>query len=64
MKSAERTGAERQAAYTSRLIEEGGRRLTVRIPPELNARLVAECERTGESANAAVLRLLSDSLPG
>lgn len=63
MKPTDKTAAARQATHTYRLTKEGGRRLTVRIPPELNARLAAECDRTGESANAAVLRLLGDNLP-
>lgn len=55
----DKTLALRQAAHTAKLIAEGGRRLTVRIPPEINTKLEAEIERTGESANAIVLRLLN-----
>ena len=57
------TRAQRQAAATARLIDEGGRRVTVRIPPEVNARLDAEMARTGESANALIIRLLQNNLP-
>lgn len=56
------TNAQRQAAATARLLDEGGRRITLRVPPEINALLIAECERTGESANAAILRLLQNGL--
>lgn len=56
------TLARRQAAATARLIDEGGRRITLRVPPDLNTRLSAECERTGESANATILRLLQNNL--
>lgn len=57
------TNARRQAAAVARLMEEGGRRVTVRVPPTLNARLSAECESKGESANAAILRILDAHLP-
>lgn len=53
------TKAQRQAAHSARLLAEGGRRLTVRVPAEINAKLEAEMQRTGESANAIVLRLLN-----
>lgn len=57
------TNTQRQAAATARLIDSGGRRITLRVPAEINARLIDACERTGESANAAILRLLDDHLP-
>ncbi len=60
--STDRTIAKRQAAHTQRLINEGGRRITVRIPPDLNAALSAELERSGQSANALVLTLLQNYL--
>lgn len=56
------TNAQRQAAAIARLVENGGRRITLRVPPELNARLTTECERTGESANATILRILDAHL--
>jgi len=56
------TLAKRQAAATARLIDEGGRRVTLRLPPEINQLLTAEMERTGESANAVILRLLQNNL--
>lgn len=59
MANHDKTLAKRQAQYTERLRAEGGRRLTVRVPPETNIKLTAEMERTGESANAIVLRLLN-----
>lgn len=57
------TLAQRQAASRKRLVEEGGRQLTIAIPPDVNARLLAETERTGESARAVILRVLQNSLP-
>ena len=57
------TLAQRQAASRKRLIEEGGRQLTIALPPDINARLLAETERTGESARAVILRVLQNSLP-
>lgn len=56
------TLAKRQADATAKLIEEGGRRITLRVPANINELLNAECKRTGESANAAILRLLQNSL--
>lgn len=60
--STDKTAAQRQAAHTQRLIDQGGRRITVRIPPELNAALSAELDRTGDSANSLILRLLQNYL--
>ena len=57
------TNAQRQAAARKRLIDEGGRQLGLSIPPDINARLNAEMERTGESARAIILRLLQNNLP-
>lgn len=57
------TNAQRQAAARKRLIEEGGRRLSLAIPGPLNARLSAESKRTGESPSAVVMRLLQNNLP-
>lgn len=57
------TLAQRQAAARQRLIDEGGRRVTLAVPGDLNARLQAEMDRTGESANSVILRLMRDSLP-
>ena len=57
------TNARRQAAAIARLLENGGRRVTVRVPPTLNVKLTAECERKGESANATILRILDAYLP-
>lgn len=60
--SKDKTLSQRQAAHTARLVAEGGRRVTVRIPPELNARLDAELEKSGKSANALILMLLQNYL--
>lgn len=57
------TNTQRQAAARKRLIEEGGRRIMVLVPPTLNARLADELARTGESANATILRILDAHLP-
>lgn len=57
------TLAKRQAAARKRLIEQGGRQLGLSIPPHINARLVAEMTRTGESARSIILRLLENNLP-
>lgn len=62
MKKQDPTLARRQAAARKRLIEEGGRRVTLAVPGDLNARLQAEIERSGESANAVILRLMRDNL--
>lgn len=56
------TIAQRQAAARERLLAEGGRRITLAVPGDLNARLQAEMERTGESASAVILRLMRDNL--
>lgn len=58
----DKTLAQRQAAARKRLIEEGGRRVTLAVPGDLNIRLQAEMERTGESASAVILRLMRDNL--
>lgn len=60
----DKTNTQRQAAYTARLQSTGGRRVTVTIPADINARLLAEQEKTGSSANAIILRLLENNLPG
>lgn len=52
--------ARRQATFRKRLIAQGGRVLTVAMPGEINELLAAEMKRTGESAQAVVLRLLRD----
>ncbi|MCK9510735.1 MAG: hypothetical protein M0R28_05865 [Pigmentiphaga sp.] len=57
------TNTRRQASARQRLIADGGRQLGLAIPPEINARLNAEMERTGESARAIILRLLDKGLP-
>lgn len=59
----DKTNAQRQANARQRLIAEGGRQLGLSIPPDINARLNAEIERTGESARAIILRLLQNNLP-
>lgn len=61
-KSTDKTNAQRQAAARQRLIAEGGRRVTLAVPGDLNSRLQAEMERTGESASAVILRLMRDNL--
>ena len=58
------TLAQRQAAARQRLIDEGGRRVTLAVPGDINSRLQAEMDRTGESASAVILRLMRDNLPG
>lgn len=58
----DKTNAQRQANARQRLIAEGGRQLGLSIPPDINARLSAEMERTGESARAIILRLMRDNL--
>lgn len=62
MTKRDNTLAKRQAAARKRLIAEGGRRITLAVPGEINARLRAEMERAGESASAVILRLVRDSL--
>lgn len=62
MTKRDKTLAKRQAAARQRLIAEGGRRVTLAVSGELNARLQAEMERTGESASAVILRLMRDNL--
>lgn len=57
------TLAQRQAAARQRLIEDGGRRVTLAVPGDLNARLQAEMGRSGDSASAVILRLMRDNLP-
>lgn len=57
------TLAQRQAAARQRLAERGGRQITVALPPDINARLDTEMQRTGESARAVILRLLQNNLP-
>ena len=59
-----KTNTERQAEARKRLIAEGGRQLGLSIPPDINARLTAEAERTGQSARQIILRLLQNNLPG
>lgn len=59
----DRTLAQRQAASRKRLTEEGGRQLGLAIPPDINARLNAEIDRTGDSARSIILRLLDQGLP-
>lgn len=61
--STDKTNAQRQANARQRLIAEGGRQLGLSIPPDINAQLSAEMERTGESARAIILRLLQNNLP-
>lgn len=63
-KPIDKTNAQRQASARQRLIADGGRQLGLAIPPDINARLSAEMERTGESARAIILRLLQNNLPG
>lgn len=63
MKAKDHTLAQRQAAARQRLIEEGGRRVTLAVPGEINSRLQAEMDRTGDSASAIILRLVRDNLP-
>lgn len=58
----DKTNAQRQANARQRLIDEGGRQLGLSIPPDINARLNAEMEHTGESARAIILRLLHNNL--
>lgn len=62
IKPIDKTNARRQANARQRLIAEGGRQLGLSIPPDLNVRLSAEMERTGESARAIILRLLQNNL--
>lgn len=62
MAKRDKTLAKRQAAARQRLIAEGGRRVTLAVPGDLNALLQAEMERTGESASAVILRLMRDNL--
>lgn len=58
----DRTASKRQANRRQRIIAEGGRALHLLIPAEINSKLSAEIERTGESASAAVMRILRESL--
>ena len=62
MAKRDNTLAQRQAAARQRLLAEGGRRVTLAVPGDLNALLQAEMERTGESASAVILRLMRDNL--
>lgn len=62
MAKRDNTLAQRQAAARQRLLAEGGRRVTLAVPGDLNSRLQAEMERTGESASAVILRLMRDNL--
>ena len=62
MNTTDKTVARRQAAHTSKLLAEGGRRITVRLPPDINTALDAELAETGDSANALILRLLQNYL--
>ena len=59
----DKTNAQRQANARKRLIAEGGRQIGLSIPPAINAQLIAEMQRTGESARAIILRLLQNNLP-
>ncbi len=61
-KPIDKTNAQRQAEARKRLIDEGGRRLSLAIPGDINSLLAAEAKRTGESAQAVALRLLQNNL--
>ena len=62
MRRADATNPRRQAEHRKRLVESGGRRVSVDMPARINRLLATEMARTGESAQAVILRLLCDSL--
>lgn len=55
-----KTPAQRQRKHYKRLVQDGGRRLTVQLPPELNRALNTEMKRTGESAQAVIIRMMGN----
>ena len=52
----------RQVKHWRKLKANGGRRVSIILPPAEARRLCAEQDRTGESANQVFLRLLRESV--